>query len=403
MTLQGRKILAPLSLSRNKTAGSYHIETISDFDRFEELGPVWQTLLADTQGDRDVFNEHRWLESFWKTHANTELRPLVVVLYEADRLISAWPLQISRKAGLSVLQWLSQPIAQYGGPLIAHDQDVDSICWRVVEHLGKLNVADVFQLSGLLADAPYTVALSNLCEQVSVAQSFSLNTGAYANWDAYHASQKKSARRARRKRFHKFNRAGDVSFDIIQFSPDATKGMLTALQWKREWLVENRIPNAALEGNRFEDFLKSVLASDVHNAVWVVGVLSLDSKPVAIEIGAHQKDYYASFLSAYDKSHAKFSVGKIQLELMIKWAVENNISTFDLLVNEGQYKGDWTDTQRNVLQLALPFTATGRVFSSLWLKRLRPAAKLGLEKLGHKKRRMLLDLLPGMGFGNQPG
>ena len=123
---------------------------------------------------------------------------------------------------------------------------------------------------------------------------------------------------------------------------------------------------------------------------WVLGELSMDGTPIAIEIGAVEGHHYYSFLGAFDSDWSSYSPGKVQIECMIGWALEYGIRDFDFLCVTAQYKSDWTDKSIAVHHFNKTLGIRGRLYHSIWLKRLRPAAKNSLHKLNEKQRDKVL-------------
>jgi CelD/BcsL family acetyltransferase involved in cellulose biosynthesis len=92
---------------------------------------------------------------------------------------------------------------------------------------------------------------------------------------------------------------------------------------------------------------------------------------------------------AYNLQFEKTGAGALLMEDSIRRACEGGLTALDLMAPGTTYKFDWADRAIDVRDYAIGLNASGKLYASLYLKRLRPAAKQALEHLPTRLRRHL--------------
>ncbi len=388
--------MSPAQQKSNTVLSVSMTETLNGLNQLEEK---WRALEANTFGQMGVFQSFKWckncLEHWIDEH---ELKPIIISVFHDDELVSVWPMQQTTNAKVVILSWLGTPLIQYGSPLINSSYNTNDILNRVWAFISELPSIDMVRLHNVPETSPAHAFLESKCRSAGATRASILEVGKFADWDEYQASMKKSARRPRRKRYNKLSRQGVMKFEVHKSGRHFSELAKIAIDWKLKWLEMHNWPTNTMADPKFINFITSLGADNFGNqrqqpSHWVIGELSIDGVPIALEIGAVEKQHYYSFLGAYDVEWARYSPGKVQIELMIGWALEYGIEEFDFLCVAAQYKSDWTDKSIQVDHFTYPLSVRGRLFHSIWLKRLRPAAKYGLEKLSDNQRDKLLTVL----------
>ena len=68
-------------------------------------------------------------------------------------------------------------------------------------------------------------------------------------------------------------------------------------------------------------------------------------KPISISFNPIHGKTIFGYIRGYDIDYGKFYIGFTDIIIQLKWCFENNITTFDLLKGEYEYKSQWTDTE----------------------------------------------------------
>src|SRR5664279_373499 len=112
------------------------------------LAKAWRELEQTCHIPPTVFQSYDWIKTWADIHlipqSNEEL--FVIAGYMSNRLVYVMPLARSKRRGLRVLTWLSQPIAQYGDILC--DKSIDPETWTdaAINFIKQHNQADLIRL-----------------------------------------------------------------------------------------------------------------------------------------------------------------------------------------------------------------------------------------------------------------
>jgi CelD/BcsL family acetyltransferase involved in cellulose biosynthesis len=384
------------------SSDDFVVRVADNLDDIVALQTDWQALELAADSRMSLFQHFDWNWQWCKscydngTGKFDKACPLIISVHHNGEMIGLWPLQVDTIAGVTMLEWLSAPALQYGGVLIKAGGDATACLDAAWHHITTQLDIDLIRLENVISGTRLHKYLSDNCTRVSRSFSSILKTGELDDWEAYQATLKKTARRARRKRYNKLSRQGDLVFQVHREAVVFSRLVKTAVEWKRDWLKKQNWPGMLINDDLFMAFLAGLAGENQsRNSPWVVAELALDGQPVAIEVGAVSGNRYYSYLGAFNTDYAKHSPGKIELELMIGWALENGFEEFDFLCVPSQYKMDWTNKTVALENFDRVCSLKGRLMHSLWVKRLRPAVKNGLSRIPVKHRKLIMALLNG--------
>ena len=334
------------------------------------LATDWQTLEQASPAP-SPFQGWRWVR-LWRRHFGADAAPLALLARDADETpLALLPLQRDRIMGFSRLTWLSLPGAQYGGllmrPMEDHRQrEVFEALWRHIRAQG----ADFIELPLLPRDDPFAVFLQSHCRQGPENAAFRIDFSAYESWRDFELSLKSSARRSRKKRLNKLQRAGEMRFQVRPAGPEHAVALKRAMEWKRGWLraqgLQGALPFHPAFAALVEDGFACAGEETTGRGKWLVATLSLNDKPISVDAGMALDGVYYSWFSAYDADYAEHSPGKIGLWLMMQWCVENGLSVYDMLANPAPYKEDWANARTPLAHFVAPLSMAGRAYA-LWV------------------------------------
>ena len=338
-------------------------------EELERIAADWQALERASRS-HSPFQCWRWAR-LWRRHFGSDAEPLVLLARDGDGApLALLPLQRDRTMGVRRLTWLTLPGAQYGGLLLrpmeaARRQEVFAALWRRIVAQG----ADVFEAPLLPGDDPFAVFLERHGRRGPDNAAFRIDFSAFDSWRDFELSLKPSARRSRKKRLNRLQRAGDLRFEVRPAAPEHAATLKRAMEWKRGWLRAQGLDGALPFHPAFAALVEEGFASGADEAgreQWLVATLSLNGAPIAVDAGMALDGVYHSWFSAYDADHAEHSPGKIGLWLMMQWCVENGLSVYDMLANPAPYKEDWANARRPLRHFVAPLSMAGRAYA-LWV------------------------------------
>jgi CelD/BcsL family acetyltransferase involved in cellulose biosynthesis len=101
---------------------------------------------------------------------------------------------------------------------------------------------------------------------------------------------------------------------------------------------------------------------------------------------------------AYNPRFEKAGAGALLMEDSLRRACESGQGTLDLLAPGAAYKYEWADRSVDVCDCAFGISTVGKVYASLYVARVRPAAKALVEKLPAALRRHFASVAGVMFF-----
>lgn len=376
-------------------------DLVTDMDGLRAIEPAWRTLESNTPQSFTYFQTYDWcagwLSVFGAQHeSDTKPQARIFTASERGEPVLIWPLMAEQgPMGLNTLTWLSWPHGQYGNVMAEPGERADTAiaaCWGHIKRLPRIDTIE-------LPDIPASSALANVLfreEESADAANLSsiMDLGRFDTVQDYVGTWSKSARRSRGRRHRKLASHGELEFSVVEGGTPAYRSAVAeALKMKDVWLANTGKVSRALSMPGNEAFLSGLPVSPGQAGRALAGVLCLDGKPVSIEIGFERGGEYVSYLGAFDWELRGYSPGKIEMDLMLRWAIENDLKSYDLLGNASSYKDDWSNIEVPLLSHVAAQSVLGAARTELWVKRLRPALKNTLEVLPDEKRRMLVSAI----------
>lgn len=379
--------------------GNVQIDIISELSDVAALKADWIALEKKVSDGLSYFQGYdwcyRWIKSFIgnaNTSENTEL--CLVTIRRANKIAAIFPLvRVTKSFGIKTIRTLGEPLAQYANILI--DTDLLSIqeartCWQ---DISKELKADAIVLDRVLRGSQLAHVLdkqniSNEKEDLSLI----MNLEGVEDWDTFHAAFKKTVRRGRRRRLRKIEEEVGAMELLVHFggTQEYKDAVQLALEYKMIWLKENGRNMASFSDERAMPFLADLDGCREQLDGAIAYVMTVDGKPVAIELGFLQDKRYYCFLGAFDWEMRSFSLGKVQMEQSLKWAIENGIKKIDFLGNYEAYQGDWSNTSTDVVSYGAATSLKGMAYANLWEQQLKPSLKKVFRRLPPSVRKGLM-------------
>ena len=383
----------------------YRLECLDSADEIARIGSEWMALEAKCRQPHTYFQSFEWCHRWCRQYAGGDAgrsRPAlrVFVLRRGGKLVLVWPMMIVRHFGfLKVLTMLGRPHGQYAN--VIHDESgLDGETARLVWHHIRRQVAvdaivlEQYPQSSLFAEA---VAQSGFVDRDQRFSSL-LDFSQFENWDAHVASLSRSRRKQRRLKRNRLGRLGRLGFEVhAGGSREYRELVARALEMKRVWLHQTGRRAGVIGESGTGEFLASLRGRTGRSGAApqgaVAGVLSLDGRPIAIEIGmCHQRHYY-SFLGAFEWTLRDLSPGSVEIEEMQKWAMEAGIRVFDFLGDPADYKASWTNRTEKLESRSVPLSLAGLAWCGLWRSLLRPVVRRVFNAMDARSRVGLMIML----------
>jgi CelD/BcsL family acetyltransferase involved in cellulose biosynthesis len=378
------------ALPRNGTAAQpLELALITRRDQFDALEAEWNALYERAGRSAQLFLSFNWLWH-WCNHYLDGAALAVVTGRRDGRLVLVWPLVRTRTCGQTVLEWMGDPMSQYGDVLLdqcADSQDVLRSAWTFLK---SRSGADVVRLRKVRADsaiAPLLHEIGGLRTETAVAPCLDLASARdYAEYEKRYSS---SSRKKRRHHLRRLADLGAVTFEELTGGPAARALVEAAVPMKRKWLASRGLVSRAYADDRITRFFGDVAEAATKPAGCLVSVLKVDGQPAAMGIALRGKDRIGLHILVFDIELERASVGTLLIEHIIRAAADGGVACYDLLSPGDAYKLAWADASIAVDDWAVPLTITGRAFARLYLAGLRERLKSAVRRLPAPVRRVL--------------
>jgi CelD/BcsL family acetyltransferase involved in cellulose biosynthesis len=327
----------------------------------------WQNL--QSQALCSYFQSYEWCESWCEVFADRfKITPILIVASSADGETQfILPLQIRKRFGVKVLEWLCQPENNYGvgifntqnPKLNCHEWLADNLT-SILALLPDYDVASLENMPMNLLEKPNPLNAIN--RFASADQSFF--TKLQPDFDALHEAKRTSKSIGKiRRRDERLLELGELKLEISNEYPEATVALQEIMQYKSAQLAELGVVNFPTES--LTAFFNTILKNNSAAASLHVFELKQSGKTLSGLIGARFADtFWLMILTMAPNGPTQFSPGDYVLRKSIAWACENNLKFYDFGVGYSNYKEHWADTELQLYNYYAAKTYTGLPFAA---------------------------------------
>jgi CelD/BcsL family acetyltransferase involved in cellulose biosynthesis len=328
----------------------------------------WQSL--ERHSLCSYFQSYEWCESWLEVFGDThKITPLIIVARSiTGETQFILPLQIRKRFGLKVLEWLCQPENNYGiGIFNITPPQQDSHDW-LSKNLSKLlavfpsyDVAALENMPLRLLEKPNP--LSSLNRFASADQSFF--TKLLPRYDALHEAKRTSKSISKiRRRDERLSELGQLQLEISNLHSDTAVAVQEIIQHKSAQLAELGVRN--FPADNITAFFGNILKNNSPSASLHVFRLRQSGQTISGLIGARFADtFWLMILTMAPNGPTQFSPGDYVLRKSIAWACENDLKFYDFGVGYSNYKEHWADTELQLYSYYAAKTLKGLPLAAL--------------------------------------
>lgn len=347
--------------------GEIRVETVTDYQAFLDLEPVWNELAAVASLDHP-FLEHVWIRTWWECFgAGSSLRILVVKA--GDRTVAIAPLILTsvRMWGIKVRRlgfFYNAHVPRADFLIAQRAEEVHRAIWN---HLNQTRGWDLLQLCQLPEGSATLKAMSDLaapdrCRVVTWLSGASPYVPLSSSWTQYSDSLAGKHRSNLRNRLKRLNAIGPVEVQTItsnEYLPEALEAglELEAAAWKGE-------AGTAISSDPDVARFYSTLALRAADRGWMrLHFLESASRRVAFDFSLEYKNRIHLLKIGYDPDYAPYSPSNLLLYMILQKSFERgDVAEYDFLGESGDWKLQWTRLSRPHYWLfVFPATFKGRI------------------------------------------
>ncbi len=301
-------------------------------ESFDSLASYW-TRPTHSLSWNIVFVLPPWLEVWWRAFS-TGVELNLVAVREEGEIIGLAPLKVSRKTASFIG---SADVCDYLDFVVAPGRETDFFS-VLLDDLKQRGV-DRLELRPVRPDSTVLTKLVDiikqrggevLCQPEDVSFEMDLPT----TWDEYLESLTTKQRHEVRRKLRRLLEAGKINYRSMKDNAGLAGFMDTFLKQ----FVISREDKADFMTPQMEAFFRSMAGTMAQAGLLRLGVLELDTQPVAMLLGFDYNGVMYLYNSAFDPQYRELSVGLLSKVLCIKDSIEEGKRKFDFLKGNETYK-----------------------------------------------------------------
>jgi CelD/BcsL family acetyltransferase involved in cellulose biosynthesis len=326
------------------------VETISDYQAFLDLEPVWNEV-AEAAGLDHPFLEHAWVRTWWECFGVGSSLRILVLKADAQTVaiapliltpIRMWGIKVRR---LGFFYNAHVPRADF---LIAQRREE---AYRAIwSHLSGSHDWDLLQLCQLPEGSETLEAIPGLagpdhCKIVTWLSGASPYVPLSASWGAYFDSLAAKHRANLRNRSKRLNGIGPVEVETITGGEKLTDALDAGLQLEAAaWKGEAR---TAISCDPDISKFYATFAQRAAERGWMrLNFLHTGAQRVAFDYSLSYKNRIHLLKIGYDPTYAPYSPSNLLLFMVLQDAFERDAREYDLLGESADWKLNWTRHSR---------------------------------------------------------
>jgi CelD/BcsL family acetyltransferase involved in cellulose biosynthesis len=370
------------------------LQTLGSYQDVVNAADSWIALDRLTTAPNSFFQSYAWCKNWIEHHAGREHHPVVFMVTRSGKTVAILPMMLSKVWGVvNLLRPLGEPHTQYANVLTTDGTLDDDTAQLLQQGLKQLPNIDTMIVQYVPAGSPLRTlfALNDEIHSLSnEASQYDLREFKTAR--AFDATLPSRRRQAKRRAIAALQADGDLKLDVIwPDNPAFAAAINQCLSWKMQWIMHTGRMNSGLGYDGHARFLSSIPGSP-QNGGAVIFALYAGARPVAYQIGFIHHGQYHLYTASFDWTLRRWSLGTVLIDMTISWLVSNGVNIFDLMGNPAPYKGNWNNQPLRLSSHCINLTLRGKLYATLWVKRLRPGLKTAFHKLPTAIRSKVLQL-----------
>jgi CelD/BcsL family acetyltransferase involved in cellulose biosynthesis len=369
-----------------------YVSLISNLHGLQAIEKQWRALEANPSQPITVFQSYDWIKAWCETYCTDETQCGLHLItgYDNDKLMFVWPLAVTRRHGITILSWLTEPYGQYGDVICAQGQCPRQWIGNALRLVERLAGIDMLRLRHVRADSILaTVAEAELTNARYNERAPYLDLTAYANEAAYDERYSSTQRKRRKKIRKALEDMGPVSFQQLPIGALSDKAMNEAFSEKNKWLAERGRINRVMGETRHIDFLKKLSRTKSEGVEVVVTELKAGDTPVSWEIGFRFSDAHFAYITSHVNNMTDLSPGRLHMDLSQRACLAAGLKRFDLMVPYDAHKESWSSACMPTEDYFLALTWKGKLAGHAYLKTIRPWLRATYYKLPQNVLRLI--------------
>jgi len=319
--------------------------TFKVFNKFEEkLEQDWKSL--ENEAKHFFFQKFVFIKTIVETFNGTNIN--IVVVYEKNKPIAIFPLEIKRYNQIKILQWIGTNQSDYCCPVVnnkkfVNERDFKKIWNKILDVIKDYDIIFLNKQPEYIEQTlnPFAVFIQNTHYSIIYQIKLVFSENDYLSL-VENKKFSSELRRTKKKLLEKYK----VMFKTLFLAKQ--KDLIEKILLKKNsYLKKKKISNSVNES--LIDFYKKL--SDLCPEKLVAGLIQVDGKTIAASIGIieNKRFYYLVPVIFYEEFNS-FSPGKILINYLINWTIKNDLKVFDFGIGEETYKKYWSNYSTRIFR-----------------------------------------------------
>ena len=344
-----------------------NIEIITYNSFNSELELIWRDFEHNSY--YHAFQSYDWIYQ-WHTFIGSnklKITPLIILVKVESKLSLILPLGIRNKNFIKIIECMGGDQSDYMSPLILKDFKMSELNYQklwlsIIDHLPTYDVINLKKQPEKIFK--YNNPFYKIGNKQEL-KSYSLNIENIEWENFYNQILKKKIRNDNTRQKKRLSEIGNLQYEILINRMDNTKYYKELIKNKSIQYHQTQAFDI-FSVNEINNFYESLINKTKESIYIHFSILKLDNKVIASHLGLYNKNIFYYLIPAYNRSDFnKYSPGKILLENLIKWSIDNKLNIFDFTTGAEQYKLNWTDTEMNLSEINHISSLRGFLYSNI--------------------------------------
>ena len=329
-----------------------------------ELEEIWREFETEAVGT--PFQSYAWL-SHWQNTVGSPLhsiQPQLVIVRDEIETLAVFPLGIRNVLGVSILEWLGGLHSDYMGPLLNEEWEKMEkdfpLCWlNIINKLDPFDVIHFQKQKEHIGSLQNPFVSSTNCENIIFAYHVNLKN----SWkEHYEKTIKTKLRTDSRRQRRRLADMGKLCFEVVEDKGTKKRIINKMIDQKsrryRDTCAWDML--SVLEHKVFYEKLADITDDSlkIHCAELCVGETT-----IATHVGLVDQSTFYYLIPAHEGGNwERYSPGRLLLEHLLEWSIQNKLKVFDFTIGGEHYKKDWCDTETPLFEILKPFTLKGKMY-----------------------------------------
>lgn len=310
-----------------------------------------------------IFQTYGWI-SFWQEvigNHTLRIRPwIAVVLDENGSPRMAFYLGIRGSLGARIVEFLGGAQSDYQGPLIHNEWLAQlpkvELAWNLVQK--SLPPHDVYHFVKLPSQ---WVSAKNPMLKIWAPrpQEYSYAARLPSSIGEFQTQLRPKLRSDNDRQRRRLSKVGVLEFEIPEDEAQRNSALEIMITQKRTRCRMMGIPDL-FSDSHIRQFYREIVEKTSNAGRIHFSVLRLDDEILATHWGAVYRNRFYFLMPTYDSQKwSPYSPGRLLLQNLIAWCIENRIEIFDFTIGGEEYKRDWCNEEMPLFEHLRPISSRG--------------------------------------------